>query len=1038
MQPFNNQRGPRRLSSELVYHLPSTTKQINNRLNNLRHFYNKTVTIEQQTEFLRGCRQDKRIPECCQLQFQLTQGCNNEVLVNNIVQILNQASSRILDQLISEQESLIINKKSNFESYKCELFKDFGKNAKHLIREAEVIEKPKLIHSKHKLAEKRRNLSNVKTTANTLRKYVGSRKVKSSSYSDPKNDNFIKTVRLSRKNRSKYKKAHKKYKNKSEKFVLSDEDRNRLNPENLTDNVLLTEVDMSVLRLSDKFAMTPRQPLDVSDMTVGTHRWAESIRWTVFWFKWRQGKTKNKAGYEDLCERDRDEFEKKPWYTKTGRAAPQADPETENFIAECQAQFLDPANRRRIKGNLSKEEWNSLYKLRNLPLTHNAACRFADKSSKTIITNLDNDDRLIKNDLDDSFYYSKIDVDPTETIKEKIITWSKKWTTEQSGLSEDISMYITNIDETSPGNVKPLYKTHKEKPWPIRLLLSGTNTPVQPLSKFVQCNIKHLTSYLPYQVIDTKDFLQKIIKINTTLGPLPATTRVVICDVVKLYPSVNNTMGVPAVCEMLTKYPSSSAPSECIIEALKICLDNNVCQYTSGDGQIYLRIPCRGTAMGPSHACDYVDVCMGKVDHDIVAESPVPLPSTLQPVTSRQNTSLDWSRFRDDGITFLLHEDHVLPFTRHLQCVHPDLKWEISAGQSMHYLNLTVSIVDGYIQTDEYSKSSHNYLPPHSCHPPSTFKGLITSKGVQLRMNCSKSSLLKPRLHEYAGYFAACGWPYAKAYNELVKGAQYEKNESEEEASQKRLELINKPRGKKPKKLVWLSKWDPRAPSKSEIIRKNLHLLYRNPENKQIFHSDSIIAANRRRPNLGEFIKPTVPRRLVQHGPHEENGSFPCVGKEIEPRKKGACDLCKHIDILHNIKSPWDGRTWKIRGHNSCGLKNLIYLICCQHENHWESSWYVGSAVDIKSRWRNHRADFIGQKTNKCGLASHSVLSHPEVLKTQPISFLKVVLLESVKNESDLLTRELWWQNNLGTVFVGLNKRKDTRTVSNQTKRVIF
>jgi hypothetical protein len=643
------------------------------------------------------------------------------------------------------------------------------------------------------------------------------------------------------------------------------------------------------------------------------------------------------------------------------------------------------------------------------------------------------------NDLDDVSYYKVEPEDPTEKIKKKIEYWSEKWL-ERDAITQDVADFVLNLADTKPGNVKPLYKTHKPQPWPIRLLLSGTNTPVQPLSKFVQYNIRHLPAHLPNQILDTKEFLQKIQKINQTLAPLPPTSTLVICDVTKLYPSVNNVMGVPAVQDLLSMFPSPYTPlTECVIEALKICLECNVCKFTTADGQTHLRMPCRGTAMGPSHACDYVDVFMGDLDKRTIHDSPVPLLSSLLPIENREeHSSLDWSRFRDDGITVLLQPAHTALFEDHLQSLHPDIHWEVSSGKSMNYLNLTVKLEDGYIQTDEYSKSSHNYLPPNSCHPPSTFKGLIASKGTQLRVNCSKSSFLQPRLKEYAEYFSACGWNYDKAYGDLVKGAKFVKGESEDEAATKRMEIINKPRKKKPKKLAWVSKWDPRAPDKSKIIHNNLHLLYRNNENKKIFPKEMLIASNRRRPNLGEFIKPTVPRRFLPHGPYLEPGSYPCEGKDVLPCRKGACDLCKHIQPTRSIKSPWDQRSWKIRGHHTCEEKNLVYLIFCTHSDHKDSSWYVGSAKDMRARWRNHRSDFIGKKSTKSGLANHSTLAHPEVAKSQPIPYLNVVLLESVEKEEDLLRRELWWQNNIGTLFIGLNKRKDTRTVSMQKKRIAF
>ena len=53
----------------------------------------------------------------------------------------------------------------------------------------------------------------------------------------------------------------------------------------------------------------------------------------------------------------------------------------------------------------------------------------------------------------------------------------------------------------------------------------------------------------------------------------------------------------------------------------------------------------------------------------------------------------------------------------------------------------------------------------------------------------------------------------------------------------------------------------------------------------------------------------------------------------------------------------------------------------------------------MKKRWRNHRSDFINMKTTKSGLAQHSALQHPMVEKFKPITFLKVIFLESVQKE---------------------------------------
>ena len=522
------------------------------------------------------------------------------------------------------------------------------------------------------------------------------------------------------------------------------------------------------------------------------------------------------------------------------------------------------------------------------------------------------------------------------------------------------------------------------------------------------------------------------------MGPLPHTAVIATCDVVKLYPSVNNAMGVPAIRKMLNNFPSPYTPLvDCIIEALQICLDCNICKFTTGDGKTHLRIPNRGTAMGPCHACDYVDVFMGELDRKVVELSPVPTLSTLlPPQIQRENEDLDWSRFRDDGISIMLQESHVPLLTRHLATLHPDIKWEVNSGKKLNYLNLTVQIVDGKIETDEYSKSSHNYLPPTSCHPPSTFKGLISSKGTQLRMNCSRNKDLGSRIDEYANYFAACGWNRDQARHQLVKGANFNKNDDEDKNKQKRNNILYRPREKQDRKIAWVSTWDPRAPDKSKIIHDNIHILYRNPQNKKIFPKGQLIAANRRRQNLGEYIKPTVPRRFVEHGPHLEPGSFPCEGAKIDPCKKGACDLCKHVQTTKEFISPWDGRKWKIRNNVSCQSPNLIYLMICNCDDHSDYAWYIGSAVNMPKRWRNHRSDFLNKKISKCRFAQHSLEKHPTVKKFQPISFVKIIFLESVKSEPKLLERETWWQYNVGTIFFGLNKRKDTKSVAIQKSRI--
>ena len=135
--------------------------------------------------------------------------------------------------------------------------------------------------------------------------------------------------------------------------------------------------------------------------------------------------------------------------------------------------------------------------------------------------------------------------------------------------------------------------------------MCGTNTPVQPLSKFVQDSIQH-----------TKYIHQIITQLNAQwqqLGGLPDMAKQV---VQRLYPSVDNDMGIPAVRRMLERHPNPEGlPIDLIIDALTICLEENFCEFCNQHYKVN-----SGTAMGPCHSCDYADIFVGELDDKLVQE----------------------------------------------------------------------------------------------------------------------------------------------------------------------------------------------------------------------------------------------------------------------------------------------------------------------------------------------------------------------------------------------------------------------------------
>ena len=88
------------------------------------------------------------------------------------------------------------------------------------------------------------------------------------------------------------------------------------------------------------------------------------------------------------------------------------------------------------------------------------------------------------------------------------------------------------------------------------------------------------------------------------------------------------------------------------------------------------------------------------------------------------------------------------------------IKFELVYSKSkLNVLDVSLHLVDGFIQTDVYSKptDSHLYLSPSSAHPKHVFKAIPFGVALRLRRNCSEDNFLNNRLEEYKGYLIEIG-----------------------------------------------------------------------------------------------------------------------------------------------------------------------------------------------------------------------------------------------------------------------------------------
>ena len=225
----------------------------------------------------------------------------------------------------------------------------------------------------------------------------------------------------------------------------------------------------------------------------------------------------------------------------------------------------------------------------------------------------------------------------------------------------------------------------------------------------------------------------KILKILTELGPFAEGTLLVSWDVVSRFPSIDNNLGIKAVI------PST----ECIVEAVNICLAHNNSHF-----QEKLFLQTHGTAMGPKNAFSYADLAMEIINQK--AKSGDIKPNL-------------WWRYRDDNFDLWTQGTTKLrEFTDFINSLYPTIKFTmVSSEISLNVLDLTLSLVDGFFQTDISSKLTdhHIYVLRSSVHPTHCTKAIyLIWVATRVRRNCSTNEKFEERRKEYQNYLVDRGY----------------------------------------------------------------------------------------------------------------------------------------------------------------------------------------------------------------------------------------------------------------------------------------
>ena len=170
-------------------------------------------------------------------------------------------------------------------------------------------------------------------------------------------------------------------------------------------------------------------------------------------------------------------------------------------------------------------------------------------------------------------------------------------------------------------------------------------------------------------------------------------------DAVNMFPSTDSRSGLESVKNILIANEFDMNSTQCIVEALEICL---TCNNSKFNDQNFLQ----AVAQGPHMSCSYADIALAK--YDFLANQFHLKPKILK-------------RFRDDIFTLWKHGVDTLPsFLDYLNGMDTTGKikftMEIASENGLEFLDLKSKIAESKIRVDVYAKptNSFSYTSPNT------------------------------------------------------------------------------------------------------------------------------------------------------------------------------------------------------------------------------------------------------------------------------------------------------------------------------------
>ena len=551
--------------------------------------------------------------------------------------------------------------------------------------------------------------------------------------------------------------------------------------------------------------------------------------------------------------------------------------------------------------NLSLKQRRALRELKKLD---EIVIKPADKGGAIVIWSKRDYITEARRQLSNRSHYKEVAQDPTLKF-EKTITEYIKQATKEKMITQTTGSNITPKNSTTP-TFYMLPKIHKVN-IPGRPIVAAIGGPTEKISKYVDHHLRPLVKRTTSYIKDTRDVIQKLIKIQS----IPIESTLCTIDVSALYTNIPHSEGKEACRRALNKRVKKEPPTEFLIHLMDFILRYNAFEFNN---RYYIQI--QGTAMGTCMAPSYANIFMADLEERFLK--------------SQNKTPMVWWRFIDDIFMIWHHPaDELEEFLTDLNKFHQTIKFTTERStERIPFLDLYINKVQTHLHTSSYHKPTDRptYLHYRSNHPKIQKDSIPYAQMLRMVRNNTKEDDKIHFVKQMGLKFLERGYP-----RKLIQTAQ------EKALKFKQEDLLQETRIEKTKKPIYVSTYNPRVGNLKQTILKHDRILKLHPDTAGLFEN-GLVLAYRKVLNLRQILtKSQLSKKKVK------SGSYPC----------GKCRICRYMSKKTTITDN-KGTTYQLRNRMDCNSTSIVYMIECT-KCHLK---YIGQTSNaLKYRITQHISD---------------------------------------------------------------------------------